>query len=63
MDELQHESEKPGVKTTPQSESDNKLKTNKDEMSKSDLAKKVFTDKGTFKEFMQFIGRGFKSKK
>ena len=34
-----------------------------DEITKGELAKKVFTDKSTFKEFLRFIGNGFKTKK
>ena len=51
--EIQKEAEKSEPIITP----------NKDKQTKGQVAKEVFTKKSTFKEFMSFLGNGFKLKK
>lgn len=65
-----------GIKTTEERAKERKLKAEKEktpiktveenkkdpEQTKGDIAKSVLTDKKTFKEFIRFIGNGFKLK-
>ncbi|MCH2234256.1 MAG: tetratricopeptide repeat protein [Crocinitomicaceae bacterium] len=55
--------ESEGKELIDQKKSEPIIPEEKEELTKGEIAKKVFTDKNTFKEFLKFIGNGFKAKK